>query len=73
MNAVKPKKTPKVINLDGYVNALSRTVEESDVQRLEDNRAIEISTQDSEGESLQKGKSGQENEVEWVLMAFPIE
>jgi len=46
---------------------------ESDVQRLEDDRVVEVCTQDSEGERLQEGKSGQENEVEWVLMAFPVE
>ena len=47
--------------------------EESDIQRLEDNRVIKVCTQDSEGERLEERKSGQENEVERVLMAFPVE
>jgi len=46
---------------------------ESNVQRLKDNRAIKVCTQYSEGERLQEGESGQENEVERVLMAFPVE
>ena len=40
---------------------------------MEDDRVIEVCTQDSEGERLHEGKSGQENEVEWVLVAFPVE
>lgn len=44
-----------------------------DVQRLEDNRVIKVCTQDSEGEGLEERESGQKNEVERVLMAFPVE
>jgi hypothetical protein len=50
-----------------------RRGKEFDVQRLEDNRVIEVCAQDSEGERLEERKSGQENEVEWVLMTFPVE
>ena len=46
---------------------------EFDVQRLEHNRVIKVCTQYSEGERLEERESGQENEVERVLMAFPIE
>ena len=45
----------------------------SDVQRLEDDRVVEVCTQNSESERLEEGESGQENEVEWVLVALPVE
>ena len=46
---------------------------ESDAQRLEDDRVIKVCTQDSEGEGLEKRKSGQENKVERVIMTFPVQ
>jgi len=44
-----------------------------DIQGLEYNCVIKVCTQYPEGERLEERESGQENEVERVLMAFPIE
>jgi len=40
---------------------------------LENDCIIKVCTQNSEGERLEERESGEQNEVEWVLMAFPVE
>jgi len=46
---------------------------QGDQQRLEDNCIVEVCAHNSESERLQEGESGQKNEAEWVLMAFPVQ
>lgn len=46
--------------------------EKPDVQSLQDDRIIEVGAHYSEGKRFEERESGQEDKVEWVLMAFPV-